>query len=444
MRKGADGTNRSLAQSLDAEKVKSRLFFNWKMKYISNALNWWHATDVHSPQLMKTTFQTLVIVCALALPGCLSPITLNRAVVAYDEAITDAIAKQLLVNIARAERHQPIHFTGVSNIAATFDFRVSAGATPTLTGDAGRTLMPIFGGSVAENPTISIVPIEGEEFAKRMLSPFNEGKLILLLRQRFDIDLLLRLMAQELRIQQNGADIAFRNTPADRMGYERFRRAVLHLSAIQDSNQLYVEPMNFERIWTIPANAVTAEGFLALEKDYFVTYNQRENTYTLRKPITGRIRITNYDPATLSSEERARLNEETEDEHINDVSFDIRAGHFGGEYPMKGHFRLRSFNAMLHFLARSLGEDSEYHVNKDPLTPEVAENPVFTMEMVKSDGNPSGVDLAIQSHGTYYAVRTDGPLARWNREAFQLLYLLFQMTVTEIPRLGVPSITIAK
>ena len=191
-------------------------------------------------------------------------------------------------------------------------------------------------------------------------------------------------------------------------------------------------------------SAVTAEGFLALEKDYFVTYNQRENTYTLRKPITGRIRITNYDPATLSSEERARLSEETEDEHINDVSFDIRAGHFGGEYPMKGHFRLRSFNAMLHFLARSLGEDSEYHVNKDPLTPEVAENPVFTMEMVKSDGNPSGVDLAIQSHGTYYAVRTDGPLARWNREAFQLLYLLFQMTVTEIPRVGVPSITIAK
>lgn len=393
---------------------------------------------------MKTRIHILAVFCALALPGCLSPITLNRAVVAYDDAITDAIAKQLLVNIARAERHQPIHFTGVSNIAATFDFRVNAGATPTLTGEAGRTLVPIFGGSVAENPTISIVPIEGEEFAKRILAPFTEGKLILLLRQRFDIDLLLRLMAQELRIKQNGEDIAFRNTPADKVGYEKFRRAVLHLSAIQDSNQLFVEPLNFERVWTIPANSVTAEGFLALERDHLVTYNQGENTYTLRKPVAGRIRITNYDPATLSSEERARLSEETEEERINDVSFDIRAGHFGGEYPMRGYFRLRSFNSMLHFLARSLGEDREYHVDKDPLTPEVAENPVYTMEMVRSDERPSGVDLAIQSHGTYYAVRTDGPLTRWNREAFQLLYLLFQMTVTEIPRLGVPSITIAK
>jgi hypothetical protein len=41
-------------------------------------------------------------------------------------------------------------------------------------------------------------------------------------------------------------------------------------------------------------------------------------------------------------------------------------------------------------------------------------------------------------------VNTTGPLARWNREAFQMLYLLFQMTVSEVPRVGVPSITIAK
>jgi hypothetical protein len=66
------------------------------------------------------------------------------------------------------------------------------------------------------------------------------------------------------------------------------------------------------------------------------------------------------------------------------------------------------------------------------------------MELLLSNSSPSGVDLSIQFHGTYYAVNTTGPLARWNREAFQLLYLLFQMTVSEVPRAGVPSITIAK
>src|SRR5580765_7048315 len=82
------------------------------------------------------------IACSLAMTGCLSPITLNRAVTTYDEAITDAISKQLLINIARAHQHQPIHFTGVSNIAATFDFRVNAGASPAFTGNDGRALVP--------------------------------------------------------------------------------------------------------------------------------------------------------------------------------------------------------------------------------------------------------------------------------------------------------------
>jgi hypothetical protein len=57
---------------------------------------------------------------------------LTRAVIAYDDAITESHSKQLLINIARAEHHQPIHFTGVSNVAATFDFRFTAGATPAL------------------------------------------------------------------------------------------------------------------------------------------------------------------------------------------------------------------------------------------------------------------------------------------------------------------------
>jgi hypothetical protein len=384
------------------------------------------------------------IFCSLTVTGCLSPITLNRAVTSYDEAITDAISKQLLINIARAHQHQPIHFTGVSNIAATFDFRVSAGATPAFTGEAGRALMPIFGGSVAENPTISIAPIEGEEFTKRLLTPFQETKFLLLLRQRYDIDLLLRLMAQELRVRENGQEVSYRNTPADRKGYETFRRVVTHLSAIQDQNQLYAEPLVYHRTWTIPANSVTAEGFQALQKEYLVTYSQKDNSYTLRKQITGQILITNYDPNTLSPDERARLIDESEEGQLNDVSFDIRPGHVGGEYPIKGDFRLRSFNTILNFLGRSLEEDPEYHVDKDLRTPLVAENPVYTMQLVLSDGTPSGADLSIQSHGKYYAVNTTGPLARWNREAFQMLYLLFQMTVSEVPRVGVPSITIAK
>lgn len=395
----------------------------------------------------RCSLRTLLCLFAvLALSGCVSPMALNRAVVAYDNAIIDAVSQQLLINIARARHHQPVHFTAVSNIAATFDFRANAGATPALGGMAGGVLMPIFGGSIAENPTISIVPIEGEEFTKRLITPLSQNKFTLLLRQRYDIDLLLRMMAREVHIKKNSLQEIYRNRPDERPSYEMFRRVVLHLSAIQDKNQLYAEPLIFERAWTIPANSVTAEGFQALQKEFFVRYNMQDNTYALRKQVSGPILITNYDPSTLSSEELAQLSETTGDWITNEVAFDIRPNYPGGEWPIKGVFQLRSFHSILNFLGRSLGEDPEYHVEKDPRTPPIAkdENPVSTMELVVSDSPLPKADISIRSHGQYYAVNTAEPLARWNRNAFQLLYLLFQMTITDVPRVGVPSITIAK
>jgi hypothetical protein len=386
------------------------------------------------------------LIAPLTLSACLSPITLNRAVGAYDNAITSAASKQLLMNIARAHHRQPIHFTGVSNIAATFDFRFNAGATPALGGLAGPVLMPLFGGSVAENPTISIVPIEGEEFTKRLLTPFHQNKFTLLLRQRFDIDLLLRLMAQEVRIQHSEHHVAYRNRPSDTAGYEMFRRAVLHLSAIQDQDQLHAEPLTLEQVWSIPAGSVTAEGFQALEKEFSVLYNSVDNTFTLRKQVPGPILMTNYDPNTLSTDERMRLSREAGDWTSNDIAFDIRSDFPGGTWPMRGVFRLRSFHSVLNFLGRSIGDDPEYDVDKDPRTPAIHndENPAATIGLVVSDSDPEEADLSVHSHGRYYAVDTAGPLANWNRDAFQMLYLLFQITVTDLPRVGVPSITIAK
>ncbi len=386
----------------------------------------------------------LLTLFVFLLSGCLSPITLTRAVIAYDDAITESQSKQLLVNIARAQHHQPVHFTGVSNVAATFDFRFTAGATPALTGDASRTILPVIGGSVAENPTISIAPIEGEEFTQRLLTPFHETKLTLLLRQGIDIDLLLRMMAKEVRMSHGTGVVSYRNSPSDKIGYETFRRVVLHLSAIQDHNNLYVEPLNVERSWTIPAEAVTAEGFKALEQEYQVSYHAQDKTFTLRKQVEGGTLITNYDPNLLSQDERARLQHENEQGLRHDVTFDIRPGYYGGDWPITGDVRLRSFNAILNFLGLSISEEVEYHVDKDSRTPEVAENPVKTLDLIVSPSSPSKLDLAMKSHGQYYAVNTSGPQARWNREAFKLLSQLFQMTVTEVSRAGVPSITIVK
>jgi hypothetical protein len=433
---------------------------------------------------------SLCFLLIFTLSGCLSAITLNRAVIAYDEAVINADTKQLLVNIARARHHLPLHFTRVSAIAATFNFSANAGASPALTGNQGGMLVPIFGGGISENPTFSIEPIAGEEFTQRLLAPFSQHKLTLLLRQHFDVDLMLRMMAQEvtllnpeqlvtlshaqkdtdteeqdghrrflpaiqltkeqeervrIRQQSHSQEITYHNNPSDREGYEMFRRVALHLSAIQDQKQLYAEPLTFERSWTIPASAVSAEGFQSLQKEFTVRYDQKESTYTLSKQVLGPVLITNYDPDTLRFEEVEDLYDLTNSWLDNDVIFDIRPGHVGGEWPLRGSFRLRSFYAILNFLSHSLGDEPEYDVAKDLRTPPIArnENPIHTMEIVVSNKPTLNTELSAYLNGQYYAINTKGPDAHWNQNAFQMLYILFRLTVTEAKSLALP-ITIAK
>ncbi len=382
----------------------------------------------------------LGIAAPLLLAGCLSPTALDRAVVEYDKATADTLSRQLLLNIARAHQHQPLHFTGVSNIAATFNFQLNAGATPAVTGENGSLLTPVFGGTVSENPTISIVPIEGEEFTKRMLTPFPESKLTMLLRQGVDVDLLLRLLAGELRLAGGGQNGIYSNRPADAEGYRMVRQAVLHLSSIQDRHQLFAEPLMFEREWLLPAGAVAAEHLAELEKDYAVDFLPQSGQVRLKKRVVGLIVLTNFDPAQLSNAERQRLHEEAGQGADNDVGVDIRAGYPGGEWPLHGVFRLRSFHNVLNFIGQGLGDEPEFAVDKHPATPEVRENPVRTLALAM-DGD--GGELSVEFGGQNYALQPETGY-QWNREGFRLLCQIFQMTVSNLNQQGAPAITIAK
>jgi hypothetical protein len=377
---------------------------------------------------------------AAGLSSCLSPMALDHLAIAYNESSADVMSRQLLLNIARARFNQPIYFSGISNIAATLNFQVNAGATPPFTGNSGTTLMPIFGGSASENPTISIVPMEGEQFTQRLLTPLSEDKLTLLLRQNIDVDL-LRLVTLEFRTQ--GEEAVFHNRPRNRRDYAAFRRIVLHLSSIQDRDQLYAEPLIFERHWTLPSESISGKEFQALEQEYSIAPDSTRPIYHLTKQVVGRTVLTNYDPLLLSNEERIRLNDEAEKNAPNDLLVDIRPGYPGGEYPLHGKFRLRSFSNIMYFIGRTLAAEPERDVPKDPRTPPVGENPVSVIEISESSRPPADADVVVNYRGRYFAVRPSRR-SSWNQTAFRVLSQIFQMTVTELPKPGVPSITIAK
>jgi hypothetical protein len=265
----------------------------------------------------------------------------------------------------------------------------------------------------------------------------------LLLRQGVDIDLLLRLMASEIRMTTNGLETPYYNRPSDMTGYPIFRQTVLHLSRLQDHNQLYVEPLVYDREWTLPLASLSGEDFQTLEANYQIIVDTEKKMYTLRERSVGHTIITNYDPTNISNQERLALQAKADRWPPNDILVDIRPAYPGGEYPMEGAFRLRSFHRILNFLGRTILEEPEYHVDPDPRTGIVAENPVRTMDIQETSSTPPNASLSVTHEGQVYSI-ADVEQRSWNLEAFRLLYQLFQMTVTDVPRGNAPSITIAK
>jgi hypothetical protein len=390
--------------------------------------------------------RTLLPVACFLLPcllsACLSPIALHRAVLAYDETVQQVSSEQLLLNIVRARFYQPLHFTKVASVAATFDFRVTAGVVPP-EGDARGLAGPLFNATVAENPTVTIVPIDGEEFTTRLLTPLDEMRFLKLLEIGTDLGMALRMVGASMRLEIDGRSRVLYNDPARRPQYEEFRRRVLHLASMYEANHLHIDKVMFEEKWIGRMQDLRPEDVLqALEKGY-AWGRAAGDRYRLSRM---RVLISNYHPDDLSAGERSKLGEHLREWPPNDVMVDIRPGYPGGDYPFQGEITLRSFNSILEFLARSAVEPVEFPVEKDPRSGAVRHNPPLTLDIVESDRPLPEAAVAVRYEGRYYGIKRpvgQHPADLWNAKAFTMLFHVYQMMVQPL-NAPVPGIAIAK
>ena len=349
--------------------------------------------------------------------GCVSPVAMHQAVLEYDWTVNRIETELLLLNIARTRYHEPIHFTAVSNIAATFDFRVNTGLMGLLAGTPGADSLSLtLGSSAAENPTVTIIPIQGEEFTKRLLTPITEKPILSLGKQGIDPAILFRLVSEGIILEDNDGQRRFlSNQPCRKKEYREFRQRVMHLSWLQSERHLYIDRLQFTDV------------------------GQQK---------TGRIVMTNYDPNTLSNNDREALNRKAERFNEHHILIDIRPGHPGGDFPMFGEIKLRSFKVILGFIGRGITEEPEFDVTPDPRTGPVDVNPAKTLTILESHTQPEEAIIAVQKRGLWFYIdqeSADEPsFDRWNHEAFDILYQLYHFTVTDISKTPTLPITIAK
>jgi hypothetical protein len=405
-------------------------------------------------EVFARAFSALLLTSTfLLLPGCLSPIAMHRAVIEYDRTVHRVEAELLLLNIARARHYRPVHFTAVSSVAATFDFRVNAG----ILGRISRGTLsddPIvdvnYGTEVAENPTVTIVPVSGEEFTKRILRPLDESHLDYLVRQGFDLGMVLRLLGRGILLDGEDSPTVLFNVPSRREEYMEFRRRLLHLAALDSRKKLRIAPIIYEEAFPvlIEKGLTPAEVVAAIDRGYRWSVSTEDQPAILTRRLTGRVAITNYDLKRLSNDERKRLNGEIERSPPDHVFVDIRPGFPGGDYPLKGFILLRSFNSIISFVARGIAEDPGYHVDPDPRTGSVQRNPAHVLEIEESSSQLKDAEFDVEFEGKYYSIRkfpiSEGMIPSWNQEAFAVLANLFQMTVTDVSNVKTPIISIPK
>ena len=382
---------------------------------------------------------------AVALPfgGCVGPPVLEQQVLGYDQVAKTLDEKLLLLNIARVANGEAVHFTSTSSIAATFDWTTSVGVGSQIEGASGVDFFHFdLGASASENPTFSIIPVSGEEFTKRIVTPFRDEVFQFLVFQGERIGQIMRLMAAGIEVQgPDGRFVRFiENDPERRGEYEEFRRIADHLQRLNDRRHLFVRALVFQETLIDdfegePRSQDINDGF-----NMGLRWRQKpDGDYALTRLSAGRVVVLNFDPMALSDMQRFELNERIKRTPSGFAYLELRPDRPGGDFAIQGAIKLRSMFQILEFLAADIGDAKEFDVAPDTRTGAAGRSPAETMRINVTREPPAGNVPSVFYGGRYYSV-ADSP---WDRRSFTILSVLFQTTVGDVGDVSIP-ITIAK
>jgi len=388
----------------------------------------------------------LIVAICLIIPvqtACVGPPVLEQQVLGYDEVTKTLDEKLLLLNIARVANDEIIHFTSTSSVAATFDWTTTIGVGGQVEEPRGIDFFNFnLGASVSENPTFSIFPVSGEEFTKRIVTPFTDDTFEFVVFQGAGINKVMRLMANGIEVQtDDGAFIRFiENDPRNPQEYEEFRRITAHLQWLNDRRDLFVRTLVFEETLIADFKAVPRAEDINNGFNKGLRWRQKpDGNYELTRLRGGRVVVLNYDPMALTDQQRFELNEKIRKNPSGFVYLDIQSDGPGGNFPIQGAIKLRSMFQILRFLGMAISNATEFDVAPDPRTGAAFKPPTDTMKINISDTRPEGNVPWVEYNGRYYAVND----TEWDRLQFTILNVLFQTAVGDVEDVGIP-ITIAK
>ena len=196
-----------------------------------------------SPMRLGTRRSSAVLLSVLALLcGCvnLGPRVVQADRADYNTVLRDTADEQLLANLVRLRYRDRPYFLEVSAVTTQYSFSPQLSASASL-GPSNIEQEGIASGGVSysEQPTISYVPLQGDDFARRLLTPVSLEALVLLGNSGWSINRLLRLCVQSINGVPN-AVTASGPTPDLAPDYAQFHRVVARLRELQLSGDVRI------------------------------------------------------------------------------------------------------------------------------------------------------------------------------------------------------------
>jgi len=186
-------------------------------------------------------------ISTLLLTGCQSsfgPQSINNTHAPYNQAIADTANQQMLLNLVRLKYRDEMFFLKVGSVTSTFTMKSNIGADfvknlglGSYSNLAKDLISPALGMSYSDIPTISYLPLQGEDFFKSVLSPISVDTLLVLIQSGWNIDRVFNLCVERVNDLYNSPSSAFSSTNPE---HDKFSTVSKLLRSLQLSHSIEV------------------------------------------------------------------------------------------------------------------------------------------------------------------------------------------------------------
>lgn len=170
--------------------------------------------------------------------GCRSfgPAALHQTHPRYNQAISQSLDEQFLLNLVRLKYRDNPFFLEVASVTAsqTWETEASLSAKFITTGDS---LSPGAAVTYKQTPTIAFSPLRGDQFLKQLLSPIPLEAVLILTQSGWSVERVVSICVERVNDLDNASN-ASGPTPSGEPRYRRFREMVEILRELQLADAL--------------------------------------------------------------------------------------------------------------------------------------------------------------------------------------------------------------